>query len=461
MVFSLMPILPIDSKRYGSKKMQEIFDEKNKFQKMLDVESALAWAHAKIGNIPKKDAEVIMKNASIDFIGLDRIKEIEKEVKHETMALVLALTEVCGSSGAYVHLGATSNDILDTAMAIQIKEGIKIIEKRLNELEKILIELSRKYAKTIMIGRTHGQHALPITLGFKFSVWMREISRHIERLNQCSKRILVGKMSGAVGSQAGFGPKAKEIQSLVMKKLGLNEPEVTTQIIQRDRHAELICLFANIASSLDKFATEIRNLQRPEIAELAEPFEFDKQIGSSAMPHKKNPIICENICSLAKIIRSLVIPALENVVTWHERDLTQSASERFIIPEAFILLDHMLINMIYVLSKLQVYEEKMIENLELTKGLALSEALMMALVKKGLGRKEAYELIRKISLEASLKRKSFKELVFENSIIKKFLDEKEINEALDPKNYLGTILEQIELAINKTIEERKARGLVE
>jgi adenylosuccinate lyase len=454
-----MPILPIDSKRYGSEEMRKIFEEESRFQKMLDVEAALAWAHAEVGSIPKNDAEVIMKNASINFISLERIKEIEKEIKHETMALVMALTEACGSSGAYVHLGATSNDIIDTAMAIQIKEAIGIIEKRLNDLEKILIELSRKYAKTIMIGRTHGQHALPITLGFKFTVWMREISRHIERLKQCSKRVLVGKMSGAVGSQAGFGPKAKEVQRLVMEKIGLNEPEVTTQIIQRDRHAELICLLANIASSLDKFATEIRNLQRPEIGELAEPFEFEKQVGSSAMPHKKNPIVCENTCSLAKLMRSLVIPALENVVTWHERDLTQSASERFIIPEAFIILDQMLINMIKVLSNIQVYESKMIENLELTKGLALSEAVMMALVKKGTGRKEAYELVRKLSLEALSKGGSFKELLLKNSFIKSFINEEELEEVLNPKNYLGTILDQIEAAIDKTIEERKARGL--
>jgi adenylosuccinate lyase len=244
-----------------------------------------------------------------------------------------------------------------------------------------------------------------------------------------------------------------------MEKLGLNEPEVTTQIIQRDRHAELICLLANIASSLDKFATEIRNLQRPEIGELAEPFEFEKQVGSSAMPHKKNPIVCENTCSLAKLMRSLVIPALENVVTWHERDLTQSASERFIIPEAFIILDQMLINMIKVLSNIQVYESKMIENLELTKGLALSEAVMMALVKKGTGRKEAYELVRKLSLEALSKGGSFKELLLKNSFIKSFINEEELEEVLNPKNYLGTILDQIEAAIDKTIEERKARGL--
>ncbi|MEM2896581.1 MAG: adenylosuccinate lyase [Candidatus Bathyarchaeia archaeon] len=456
-----MPILPIDSKRYGSEEMRRIFDEESRFQRMLDVEAALAWAHAEVGNIPKKDAKVIMDKSSMDSVNLERIKKIESEIKHETMALAIALSEACGSSGAYVHLGATSNDILDTAMAIQIKEAIEIIEKRLDELERVLIKLSRKYAKTIMVGRTHGQHALPITLGFKFAVWMREVSRHVERLEQCSKRILVGKISGAVGSQAGFGPRAREIQGLVMRKLGLNEPEVTTQIVQRDRHAELICLFANIASSLDKFATEVRNLQRPEIGELAEPFEFEKQVGSSAMPHKQNPILCENTCSLAKLMRSLAFPALENVITWNERDLTQSASERFIIPEAFIILDQMLMNMIKVLSGIQVYESKMIENLELTKGLALSEAIMMALFKKGLGRKEAYELIRKLSLEASSKGKSFKELLLESSFIKNFIDEKELEEALNPKNYLGTILEQIETAIDKTIKERKARGLIE
>ena len=304
-----MPILPIDTGRYGTVEMRKIFEEENKLQKRLDVEAALALAHAEVGNIPLEDAKVIAEKASTKYVKLERVKEIEHQIKHDVMAMVKALAEVCGPSGAYVHLGVTSYDIVDTATALQLKEALNLIEEKLNRLEKVLMEKADKYKKTLMVGRTHGQHALPITLGFKFAVWMREIARHIERLRQCKERVLVGKISGAVGTQAGLGAHAMEIQKLVMEKLGLKPADITTQIVQRDRHAELICLLANIASSLDKFATEIRELQRPEIAELFEPFEKEKQVGSSAMPHKRNPELCERICGLEKIMRSLTVPA--------------------------------------------------------------------------------------------------------------------------------------------------------
>ncbi len=454
-----MPILPIDTGRYGTPEMLRVFDEENRLQRMLDVEAALAWAHGEVGNIPKADAERIVQMATTEHVKISRVKEIEREIKHDVMSLVRALAEVCGSSGAYVHYGATSSDILDTATALQLKDAVEIIRRRLDDLERVLLEAAERYKGTIMIGRTHGQHALPTTFGFKLSVWMREISRHIKRIDECKSRILVGKMSGAVGTQAGLGPKARMIQRLVMERLGLKAAEITTQIIQRDRHAELICLLAIIASTLDKMATEIRELQRTEIAEVFEPFRRDKQVGSSTMPHKRNPELCERICGLAKIMRSLVIPALENIPTWHERDLTQSSSERFIIPEACIIVDYMLHLMIGILSNLEVDEERMKENINLTKGRIMSEAVMLALTRKGMSRQEAHELIRRLAIKSASQNLPFRDVLLEDQTVSRMLSKEEIDETLNPENYLGTAIEQIEYCIAKTREERKLRGI--
>ncbi|MCD6431573.1 adenylosuccinate lyase [Candidatus Bathyarchaeota archaeon] len=454
-----MPILPIDTGRYGTPEMRKIFDEEMRIQRMLDVEAALVWAHAEVGEIPKGDAEKIMEMASTKYVKLARVKEIEREIKHDVAALVRALAEVCGSSGAYVHLGATSSDILDTATALQLRDALELIEKRLSDFEKVLMKKALRYKDTLIIGRTHGQHALPTTLGFKFTVWLREISRHIQRLRQCRERVTVGKMSGAVGTQAGLGVHALEIQRLVMEKLGIKPAEISTQIVQRDRYAEIVCLLAMIASTLDSFATEIRQLQRPEIGELSEPFEVKKQVGSSTMPHKRNPITCERVCGLAKIVRSLVFPALENIKTWHERDLTQSSAERFIIPEACILVDYMLFLMSSIVANLRVDEQRMRENIELTQGRVMSEAVMIALTKKGVSRQEAHELLRKLAMKSEMENKHFKKILLEDKFIREKLSEKEIDELLNPRNYLGTALKQIELLIEKTKKERKMRGL--
>jgi len=456
-----LPILPIDTGRYGTPEMRRIFEEESRVQKMLDVEAALAWAHAQVGNIPLEDAERIMAAASLERVKFARVKEIEREIKHDVMALVRALAEVCGPSGAYVHLGATSYDIVDTATALQLKEALEIIERRLSDFEKVLMEKALRYKNTLMMGRTHGQHAIPITLGFKFAVWMREISRHIQRLRQCRERVLVGKMSGAVGTQAGLGEHAMKIQELVMQRLGLKPADISTQIVQRDRHAELICLLALIATSLENFATEIRELQRPEIGELAEPFEAERQVGSSTMPHKRNPEICERVCGLARIVRSLTIPALENVVTWHERDLTQSSAERFIIPEACILVDYMLALMTNIVANLYVNEERMRQNIELTQGRAMSEAVMIALTKKGLSRQEAHELLRKLAIKSEMEKVPFKKVLLEDKTVSAKLSEKEIDETLNPQNYLGTAPEQVELMVEKTKQERRNRGLTD
>ncbi|MFH0896629.1 MAG: adenylosuccinate lyase [Candidatus Bathyarchaeota archaeon] len=452
-----MPILPIDTGRYCSPEMREVFDDEGKLQRLLDVEAALALAHAQVGDIPKMDAEKIAAMSSVRFVKLDRVKAIEAEIKHDIMSVVRALSDVCGPSGGYVHLGATSNDITDTATALQLKDATSIIEKKMDLLEEILLKRSSEEMNTLIIGRTHGQHAIPTTLGFKFAVWLREVARHIERLDECSKRVLVGKMSGAVGTQAGLGANAMSVQELTMKKLGIQAADISTQIIQRDVYAELIIIFANAASSLDKFALEIRELQRPEIAELAEPFEREKQVGSSTMPQKRNPEMCERVCGLAKILRSLTVPALENVPTWHERDLTQSSAERFIIPEACILLDYMLFLMNNVLRDLHIDRAKMRKNIDLTQGRVMSESVMLALAKKGLGRQEAHNLIRNLALESELNEQPFRETLEANTKIRKFLSNEEIKAALAPEKYLGTALIQVKNMIKKTEKERKIK----
>jgi adenylosuccinate lyase len=439
-----LPILPIDTGRYGTPEMLKVFEEEARVQRLLDVEAALAIAHAEVGDIPRKDAEKIATMASTRHVKVYRVKAIEKEIKHDIASLVRALSEVCGSSGAYVHLGATSYDIVDTANSMQLKDASDIIEKKLANLKSILQKKAAQYKNTVMIGRTHGQHALPITLGFKFAVWGYEVSRHISRLKDCRNRILVGKISGAVGTQASLGENAMRIQELVMKQLGLHVAEISTQILQRDRHAELICILSMIASSLENFATEIRELQRPEIGELFESFEKEHQVGSSTMPHKRNPETCERVCGLARIVRSLVIPTLENIVTWQERDLTQSSSERFIFPESCILVDYLLSLMINVITSLRVNESRMLDNLNLTQGRSMSEAVMMALTRKGVNRQAAHELLRRLTITSEVEKRHFREILLEDTFVSGKLSEKEIDDALNPKNYLGTAVKQAE-----------------
>jgi adenylosuccinate lyase len=439
-----LPILPIDTGRYGTPKMLKVFEEEARVQRLLDVEAALALAHAEVGDIPRKDAEKIAAMASTKYVKVERVKAIEKEIKHDLASLVRALAEVCGSSGAYVHLGATSYDIVDTANALQLKAASEIIGKKLATLKGVLQKQAARYKETVMIGRTHGQHALPITLGFKFAVWGYEVSRHIERLNGCNHRVVAGKVSGAVGTQASLGEHAARIQELVMKRLGISAAEISTQIVQRDRYAEFVCLLAMVASSLENFATEIRELQRPEIGELFESFEKEHQVGSSTMPHKRNPETCERVCGLARIVRSLCIPALENMVTWHERDLTQSSAERFILPESCILVDYLLQLMGDIVAGLRVDKQRMLRNLDLTQGRAMSEAVMMALVAKGVNRQEAHELLRKLTIKSEVEKRHFREILLEDKLVSGKLSEKEIDNALDPKNYLGTAVKQAE-----------------
>ena len=448
-----MAIHPIEY-RYFTEEMKKVWEEESKLQNWLTVEAALAKANAKFGIIPESAAEEISKKANTKFVKLDRMKKIEEEIHHDLMAMVKVLTDVCGNdAGKYVHVGATSYDIEDTAYALQFRDAISIIEKKLNELKNVLLTLAEKHKKTICIGRTHGQHAAPTTYGMKFALYATELQRHLDRLEESKKRVLVGKMTGAVGTQASFGKKGIELQKFVMKELGLEPVLVSTQVIQRDRYAEVIYDMALIATTLEKIAKEIRNLQRTEIAEVFEPFK-EKQVGSSTMPHKRNPHKSERICGLARIVRSNVMPALENIPLEHERDLTDSSVERIIFPETFILVDYMLKEMIDILSGLEFNYENIKKNLEKTKGLIMTENLILGLVKKGIGRQDAHELLRQSSMKVIKENKSLKEILLKNETIKKKFTEKELDWYLDPKNYLGTAVEQVENVI-KTLRVKK------
>ena len=430
-------LCPIDF-RYGRPKMKAVFEEETRLQRLLDVEAALARAEAKAGLIPDVAAKGITKHATTKEVTVARVTELEKETRHDIMAMVLALTEASGKdAGKCVHFGATSNDISDTATALQLREAITILDADLEGLARALADLAKRHKGTVMLGRTHGQAATPITFGLKMAVYAAEVERHRERIVEMTKRVVVGKMSGAVGTGAAFGPKALEIQAAVMADLGVGVDEASTQVVGRDRYAEFIAVLANVASSLEKFATEVRNLQRNEIGEAAEAFEAKRQVGSSTMAQKENPVNAENVVSLARIVRALVIPAYENVALWHERDLTNSASERILIPHACVLLDEMLARSTEVFRSLRVYPGRMKENLEATKGQVMSESVMIALTRKGMGRQEAHRLVRDIALKARVKGGHLRDALKADKRVRAVLTEKEIDEAMRPERYIG------------------------
>jgi adenylosuccinate lyase len=443
------PVCPLDF-RYGRKAIKEVFGETSKLQYLLDVEAALARAHAAVGNISKKTADEISKKASVKYVTVKRVNEIEKETRHDIMAVTKALSEVCSSdAGKYVHLGATSYDIVDTANALQFATATDLIKAEVREIRVTLVGLAKEYKNTIMAGRTHGQYSIPITFGLKMAVYAMEVDRHLERLHECKSRLLVGKMSGAVGSGAAMGKHALKIQELVMADLKLGTEEAATQIVGRDRYIELLSVLANIASSMEKFATEIRNLQRSEIGEVSETFEAKKQVGSSTMPQKRNPILCEQICGLARVIRSFIIPAYENAIQWHERDLCNSSSERFILPHSLIMTDWIVFQMNKVFKSLQVYPERMRENLENSKGLPMAEAVMTKLVEKGMGRGDAHELMRTCSLKTISENKQLLSVLLENPKITKLLKKKELEDVMNPRNYLGVSDKIVDQVVKK------------
>lgn len=441
-----MSVHPIEF-RYYYPAMRALFTEEAKLQYWLRVEAELSRAQARLGHIPRSAAAVIRAKARLGPVRLSRVKAIESVIHHDLMAMVKALSEACGQqAGKYVHLGATSYDIEDTALALQLSAALDLVRADVRALLKTLMALARRTRKLVCVGRTHGQHAVPTTYGLKFAVYASEVSRHLARLAEVQRRIRVGKLSGAVGTQASFGRDAPQLQRLVMKALGLSPVMVANQVIQRDRHAEVVFALALLATTAEKIAREIRNLQRSEIGELAEPFQ-PQQVGSSAMPQKRNPHKSERVCSLARIIRALVNPALENIPLEHERDLTNSAAERVIFPEAFILTDYLLRQLNEILRGLQIHKQAIQRNLELTGGLIMSERIMLELVKRGLGRQEAHELLRRSAQRVLATGQTLKNVLQEDKRITKVLTEQALLRCLDPASYIGTSVAQVDAVL--------------
>ncbi|NYT01236.1 MAG: adenylosuccinate lyase, partial [Methanosarcinales archaeon] len=359
-----MAIHPIEY-RYGNPEMKGLWTEDYRLRCLFRVEAALSRAEEEVGLIPPGSAALIEKAA--ETASPDRAKEIEDEIGHDMMAVVLAMAEVC-PAGEWIHLGATSNDILDTATGLQIKASLDILEENVKRLLEVLLNISMANRKLVCAGRTHGQMAVPTTYGLRFAVWASEVARHLDRLREIRPRAAVGKMSGAVGTQAAYGPEGMKIQERVMELLELNSVDVSNQVVQRDRHAELICWMGLVASTLDKICVEIRTLQRTEIAEVEESF-GSKQVGSSTMPHKRNPIKAEQVCGLARVVRAQIEPAMANIPLWDERDLTNSSCERVIFPEAFIMTDHLLRLTTRLLERLSIRKENVERNLTMLHGL--------------------------------------------------------------------------------------------
>ncbi len=441
-----MAIHPIEY-RYGTDEMKYVWSEANRLDRLLKTEAALAKAEAALGLIPEEAATAI--EASIDKVDLERVREIEDEIHHDMMAIVLSITEQCGEeAGKWVHFGATSNDILDTATGLQLKDAISILEEKTNKLLDVLLERADEHKLTVCAGRTHGQIGVPTTYGLRFAIWASEIARHIERLEQLKPRAIVGQMTGAVGTQAAFGKDGIKIQQFAMEYLGLGSVDVSNQIIQRDRHAEFVMWMANLVTTLDKIAVEIRSLQRSEIAEVEESFR-KKQVGSSTMPHKRNPIKSEQICGLARIVRSMVEPELLNNTLWDERDLTNSSCERVVFPESCVLTDHLLKLAIGVIEGLRFYPENIRKNLDLLKGLNMGEAIMIELAKRGVGRQEAHEIVRTSAMEAHESGKHLKEVLLTREDVMKYLNEADIEDLVNPDLYIGTAVEQVEAVVAK------------
>jgi len=447
-----MTVCPLDF-RYGRAQMLDIFSEETRLQRILDVEAALARAHADMGTIPMELSQEISEKATTTLVTTERVKEIESRTRHDIMAIVHALGEQCSQEAAkYIHLGATSYDIVDTAVALQMKDALKLLDSCLADLESVLAHSASKYRDTPMLGRTHGQFAVPITFGLKLAVFAAEVHRHRGRLARSKEGVLVGKMSGATGTGAGFGKGALEVQDRVMEGLGLGFEEGSTQIVQRDRHIELMCTLANIAVSCEKFATEIRNLGRSEIGEVAEHFDESSQVGSSTMAHKRNPVLAENICGLARVMRGFVNPTFEAAIQWHERDLANSSVERFSIPHSFVLIDDILAKSVDLFSGLGVFPKRMMANLDSSKGIIMAESVMLALAGKGMDRQVAHELLRKCSMEALSKEAHLYDVLKEESKVTSLLSTEELEEAMDPLNYTGSAGEIIDRIV-ETIEK--------
>ena len=418
--------------RYSREVMTKIWSQENKYQKWLDVEILACEAMVRLGKIPKNALKNIKNKVSIN---VERIDEIEKVTKHDVIAFLTSLTEKVGEDGRFIHMGLTSSDVLDTSLAVQMKEAAEILVEDIDKLLAVLKRRALENKNTLMIGRSHGIHAEPITFGLKLALWHQEMQRNRQRLVRAKESVSYGKISGAVGTFSFIDPFVEEY---VCGKLGLKPASVSSQIVQRDRHAEFFTTLAIIASSMDKFAQEIRLLQRTEVRE-AEEYFSEGQKGSSAMPHKRNPVLSENISGLARLVRSYAVASLEDIALWHERDISHSSVERVIGPDATIVLDFMLNRFTNMMDKLLIYPDKMLYNLNMTHGVIFSQMVLLALIEKGTTREEAYAIVQRNAMKSWKEGLEFKDLLDKDSTVAKYLKKKELTEIFNVKNFLKNL----------------------
>jgi adenylosuccinate lyase len=418
--------------RYSRPEMAKIWEPENKFRKWLDVEIAACEAWAKLGEIPQKSLHTIKKRAKFNISQIDKI---EKTVKHDVIAFLTSVADYVGPDSRYIHKGLTSSDILDTALALHMKEASDIIIDDIKNLLVVLKTNAYKYKNAVQMGRSHGIHAEPTTFGLKFALWYDEMARNLVRIKTAKETVSFGKLSGAVGTFASTPPF---IERYVCKKLGLKPAPASTQIIQRDIHAEFMNTLALVAAAVEKIALEIRHLQRTEVLEAEEPF-HEGQKGSSAMPHKRNPVGCENLCGLVRVVRSNALAAMENIALWHERDISHSSVERIIIPDSAILVDYMLVRLTGILKELHVYPERMKENINKSYGLYCSQRVLLRLVEKGLSRENAYSLVQKNAMKSWQQRKNFKDILKKDRLITKYLSSSQIDDLFDLSYYLKNV----------------------
>jgi len=426
--------------RYTNPEMGKIWEENSKFDYWLKVEKAVSIAQAELGIIPKKASDDIVKLSCFD---VEKINEIEATTHHDVIAFLTSVSSYLGESSKFLHFGLTSSDIGDTALSLQMVDSAEIITGKIKRLIGILKSQAIKYKDTVMVGRTHGIHAEPVTLGFKIAVWAFEMDRNLERISQAKENIAYGKISGAVGTYANTPPQVEE---KVCSLLGLKPSPASTQILQRDRHAQMIAAIAICGGTLEKIALEIRGLQKTDTKEIEEPFARGQK-GSSAMPHKRNPVICERICGLARLLRSNSVAAYENMALWHERDISHSSAERVIFPDSFILLDYMLDKTAGVVSSFNVLEKNMMRNLMKYGGIIFSQRVLLELISKGMMRDEAYRIVQSAALKAWDEEGSFKENILNENTISGYLKPDELEKLFDVKyhlQYIDTIIKRLE-----------------
>jgi len=415
--------------RYSLPEMKNVWGEENKYRKWLDVEIAVCEAHTELGVIPKSAMEEIRTNAAFE---VGRILEIEETVQHDVIAFLTCVNEYVGSAGKYIHYGMTSSDVVDTGLALQMRDAMDILISKAEKLSAVLLGQAETHRHTIMIGRSHGVHAEPITFGLKMLIWHKEMDRNVVRLRAARETINVGMISGAVGTYANIDPR---VEQMVCKRLGLRPESVSNQVIQRDRHAEYMTAMALTAASLEKFATEIRALQKTEVHEVEEPF-AKGQKGSSAMPHKKNPVICERVCGLARLVRTNALASLENVALWHERDISHSSVERIIVPDTTLALHYMMDKFTYVMSGLSVYPENMQRNMGVTKGLIFSQRVLLALIAKGVSREDAYKIVQRNAMKVWDGEDDFKSLLLKDADVTEVMQPAELEPLFDAGYYV-------------------------